>query len=149
MYKFKLKEITMDATGCFVESYPYSKEGRWNINYSGILSDLICKAGRYCKHYASDLFIDWKEIENSLDNADYKGDTYLFGFFPRRDDFNFRFFHLSSFNQSSIRFFTGTELNSLYFLAYSIFIMITSKLLNTLSFFICSTFVRVQATFCI
>ena len=80
MYKFKLKEITMDATGCFVESYPYSKEGRWSINYSGILSDLICKAGRYCKHYASDLFIDWKEIENSLDNADYKGDTYLFGF---------------------------------------------------------------------
>lgn len=80
MYKFELKEITMDATGCFVESYPYSKEGRWNINYSGILSDLICKAGRYCKHYASDLFIDWKEIENSLDNADYKGDTYLFGF---------------------------------------------------------------------
>ena len=76
-------------------------------------------------------------------------DTYLFGFFPRRDDFNFRFFHLSSFNQSSIRFFTGIELNSLYFLAYSIFIMITSKLLNTLSFFICSTFVRVQATFCI
>lgn len=80
MYKFEMKETVMDATGSFVEAYPYSKEGRWNINYSGILSDLICKAGRYCKHYASDLFIDWKEIENSLDNADYKGDTYLFGF---------------------------------------------------------------------
>lgn len=80
MYKFELKEITMDATGCFIESYPYSKEGRWNINYSSILSDLICKAGRYCKHYASDLFIDWKEIENGLDDPNYEGGIYLFGF---------------------------------------------------------------------
>ena len=79
-YKFKLKEIVMEATGFFIESYPYSKEGHWNINYSGILSDLICKAGRYCQHYASDLFIDWKGIESCLDNADYKGGTYLFGF---------------------------------------------------------------------
>lgn len=80
MYKFELKETVMDATGCFIEREPYSKEGRWNINYSGILSDLIRKAGRYCKHYASDLFIDWEDIENGLSNADYKGGTYLFGF---------------------------------------------------------------------
>ena len=80
MYKFKLKEITMDATGCFVESYPYSKDGRWSINYSGILSDLICKAGRYCKHYASDLFIEWESIKNCLDDPNYEGETYLFGF---------------------------------------------------------------------
>lgn len=80
MYKFELKETVMDANGCFVESYPYSKEGRWNINYSGILSDLIRKAGRYCKHYASDLFIEWESIKNCLDDPNYEGGIYLFGF---------------------------------------------------------------------
>ena len=79
-YNFKLKEITMGAHGCFVEAYPYSKDGRWSINYSSILSDLICKAGRYCKHYASDLFIEWESIKNCLDDPNYEGETYLFGF---------------------------------------------------------------------
>lgn len=80
MYEFKMKEITKSATGGFMENDPYSNYGHWDINYSDILSDLICKAGRYCKHYASDLFITWCSIKENLENPDYKGDTYLFGF---------------------------------------------------------------------
>lgn len=37
-----------------------------NINYSGILSHLICKAGTACKSYASDLFISWKSVDQKF-----------------------------------------------------------------------------------
>lgn len=33
------------------------EKGGWRINYSSILSKLIQEAGRWCEHYASDLFI--------------------------------------------------------------------------------------------
>lgn len=50
----------------------------WDINYSDILTKLIQDTGRYCDHYASDLFITWKEIEKELTNPDYKGGEYIF-----------------------------------------------------------------------
>ena len=40
--------------------------GKWDINYSSILTELIQSAGRFCERYASDLFIDWMTIENQL-----------------------------------------------------------------------------------
>ena len=59
-------------------------EGSWNgyyfdVNYSIILTKLIQSAGRFCKHYASDLFISWRCVEKDLHNAEVENKTYLFG----------------------------------------------------------------------
>lgn len=63
------------------------EEGRWSnysgkfdVNYSSILTKLIQEAGRYCESYASDLFIDWSTIDEHLREADFPGGTFLFGF---------------------------------------------------------------------
>lgn len=55
-------------------------QGRTNINISSILTKLIQEAGRWCKDYASDLFISWAGIQTQIDNATLKPDSYLFGF---------------------------------------------------------------------
>lgn len=62
-------------------------DGRWSaysqkfdVNYSTILTRLIQAAGRWCVNYASDLFIDWNGINNSLSDPDFQGGVYLFGF---------------------------------------------------------------------
>ena len=55
--------------------------GRFDINYSSILSKLIQEAGRYCESYASDLFIDWKSVDEIIDNAFlFMKKSFLFGF---------------------------------------------------------------------
>ena len=66
------------ASGQWIESKPYSKEGYWTINYSDILTQLIQSCGRYCQRYASDLFIDWKYIEKELEKGEPINDTYIF-----------------------------------------------------------------------
>lgn len=40
--------------------------GVYMLNSSSILTRLIQEAGRWCEHYASDLFIWWKAVETSL-----------------------------------------------------------------------------------
>lgn len=62
-------------------------DGRWSVysqkfdvNYSSILTKLIQEAGRWCESYASDLFIDWISLENKLENREYKGGKFMFGF---------------------------------------------------------------------
>lgn len=62
------------ATGCW-DNY---KE-KFDLNTTGILSFLIREAGRLCDEYASDLFIDWRSIEDNLSNIDYTGGNYLVG----------------------------------------------------------------------
>lgn len=53
----------------------------WNVNYSSILTQLIQDAGRYTEDYASDLFILWSYlIERELNNPNWQGGTYMFGF---------------------------------------------------------------------
>ena len=53
----------------------------WDINYSDILTELIQYAGRYCEHYASDLFIIWKyNVEDKLKDHDLKSYSVMFGF---------------------------------------------------------------------
>ena len=53
----------------------------WDINTSGILTQLIQDAGRYCDSYASDLFIQWKyDIEDHLLNRDWEGGKFEYGF---------------------------------------------------------------------
>lgn len=58
-----------------------SSSGRYEINYSGILTRLIQEAGRFCEAYASDLFIDWQTVETFInDIGDGETGYFLFGF---------------------------------------------------------------------
>lgn len=67
------------AQGNWIESQPYSTEGRWDINYSSILTKLIQQTGKYCQNYASDLFIDWNSVERELEKGEDINETYIFG----------------------------------------------------------------------
>ena len=66
------------ASGQWAERYPYSKEGYWIINCSDILTQLIQSCGKYCKRYASDLFIDWKCVTDRLERGEPINDSYIF-----------------------------------------------------------------------
>ena len=67
------------ASGFWAESRPYSTKGRWDINYSDILSRLIQSCGKYCQSYSSDLFIDWTTIVRELEKGENINETYIFG----------------------------------------------------------------------
>ena len=76
-----LKETIMKESGSWEKkSIDSPNKGKFSINYSSILSKLILEAGKHCKYHASDLFIDWKIIDRELENFDYKGGRYIFGF---------------------------------------------------------------------
>lgn len=67
-----------------IENIIETVKGSWNgyyfdVNYSTILTKLIQSAGRFCKHYASDLFISWRCVDKDLHNAEVENKTYLFG----------------------------------------------------------------------
>lgn len=67
-----------------IENVIETVEGSWNgyyfdVNYSIILTKLIQSAGRFCKYYASDLFISWRCVDKDLHNAEVENKTYLFG----------------------------------------------------------------------
>lgn len=55
-------------------------KGKWEINYSSILTKLIQEAGRWCEYYASDLFITWHNIDKNLDDGTMKTEQFVFGF---------------------------------------------------------------------
>jgi len=71
---------------------PITEEGRynptpyswtkyyWEINHSSILTRLIQEAGRYCERFASDLFIDWSIVEDTLRSSASPTNTLFFGF---------------------------------------------------------------------
>ena len=83
-----MNEYTFDDFG--VNDYAYkpiedsgridSYTGKYSINYSSILTRLIQEAGRFCEHYASDLFIDWETVMDAINCADEIDRTFLFGF---------------------------------------------------------------------
>ncbi len=73
-------------------------EGEWSLNYSSILTELIQQAGRWCEHYASDLFIDWMTIDRCLKNRDVENRSFLFGF--RQIGVDHDQFIFSRFNQN-------------------------------------------------
>ena len=54
--------------------------GKYDVNYSTILTKLIQEAGRWCESYASDLFFDWIHVENILSNREAKNEKLVFGF---------------------------------------------------------------------
>lgn len=57
-----------------------SLKGKWEINYSSILTKLIQEAGRWCEYYASDLFVTWHNIDKSLDDGTIDTEQFVFGF---------------------------------------------------------------------
>ena len=54
--------------------------GKHNANMSSILSKLIQEAGRWCKSYASDLFIWWSAIAGQVEAGSLESGAYQFGF---------------------------------------------------------------------
>ena len=68
----------IEEKGYWAEMRPYSREGHWEINYSSILTKLIQSAGKYCKYYASDLFIDWRSIDRAIESGLPIDDTWIF-----------------------------------------------------------------------
>lgn len=67
----QIKSLKDALTGTKREiGYFNTLQGNWEINYSSILTKLIQEAGRWCEHYASDLFITWKHnIDKKLDDG--------------------------------------------------------------------------------
>lgn len=55
-------------------------KGKWEINYSSILTRLIQEAGRWCEYYASDLFVTWHNIDKKLDDGTMDTEQFVFGF---------------------------------------------------------------------
>lgn len=77
---FYIKRKIDKATGEWKTENPLTGDGKWDINYSSILSFLINAAGRVCQNFSADLFIDWESIKEKLKDPGYKGEKYLFGF---------------------------------------------------------------------
>ena len=84
MENFEMESVLKECTGSWSNKNPYyygvSKEGKFSINYSDILTFLIQVAGKICKYYASDLFITWSSLEEKLKDVEYTGGKILFGF---------------------------------------------------------------------
>ena len=52
---------------------------RWDINLSSILTKLIQDTGRFVEHYASDILITLRNLDDWLQNKNFKHDVLLFG----------------------------------------------------------------------
>ena len=78
----QIAELRSSLAGTITETGSYNPlEGKWEINYSSILTRLIQEAGRWCESYASDLFVQWKyKIDQKLDNGTLYTDTFVFAF---------------------------------------------------------------------
>lgn len=97
-----------DFTNCVLRGEVYDEEGRFGIgpcgtshvevNYSSILTRLIQEAGRWCRRYASDLFIYWRSIDRGLENGTLESSTHLFGF--REDGVDHTEFVLSRYDRN-------------------------------------------------
>ena len=78
----QIADLRSIISGTITETGSYNPlEGKWEINYSSILTRLIQEAGRWCESYASDLFVQWKyKIDQKLDNGTLYTDTFVFAF---------------------------------------------------------------------
>ena len=78
----QIAELRSALAGTITETGSYNPlEGKWEINYSSILTRLIQEAGRWCESYASDLFVQWKyKIDQKLDNGTLYTNTFVFAF---------------------------------------------------------------------
>ena len=78
----QIADLRSIISGTITETGSYNPlEGKWEINYSSILTRLIQEAGRWCESYASDLFVQWKYgIDQKLDNGTLYTNTFVFAF---------------------------------------------------------------------
>lgn len=78
----QIADLRSIISGTITETGSYNPlEGKWEINYSSILTRLIQEAGRWCESYASDLFVQWKYgIDQKLDSGTLYTDTFVFAF---------------------------------------------------------------------
>ena len=78
----QIADLRSIISGTITETGSYNPlEGKWEINYSSILTRLIQEAGRWCESYASDLFVQWKyKIDQKLDNGTLYTNTFVFAF---------------------------------------------------------------------
>ena len=78
----QIAELQSALAGTITETGSYNPlECKWESNYSSILTRLIQEAGRWCEHYASDLFVQWKyRIDQKLDNGTLYTNTFVFAF---------------------------------------------------------------------
>ena len=65
--------------------YTFDASAPFSVNDSDILTRLIQEAGRFCEHYASDLFIDYMSVREYIENTvgelhSEPAATFLFGF---------------------------------------------------------------------
>lgn len=79
----QIQELKTALAGTIIENGSYSNaENKWDINYSSILTKLIQEAGRWCEHYASDLFVLWKHnIEDKLENGTLETGQFVFAMY--------------------------------------------------------------------
>lgn len=77
----QIKELREALVGTKREiGYFNPLKGKWEINYSSILTKLIQEAGRWCEYYASDLFVTWHNIDKKLDDGTMDTEQFVFGF---------------------------------------------------------------------
>ena len=77
----KIKELEETLSGTIREEGSYSpSKGKWEINYSSILTKLIQEAGRWTERHASDLFLGWEEIDEILTNPITESTFRIFAF---------------------------------------------------------------------
>lgn len=55
--------------------------GKWSANMSMIYSKLITDTGRFCEHYASDIFIELQSVEKYIQEGNSENKTWLFGIY--------------------------------------------------------------------
>ncbi len=80
-----MNKITMDGFvkthfGEVIEADGQIICGDASINISSILTKLIQEAGRWCKSYASDLFIYWSSLQKQVEDGTIESGSHLFGF---------------------------------------------------------------------
>ena len=75
LFNFRGCEKPIEVCG----NLTYDSNG-FTINYSSVLTRLIQEAGRYCESYASELFLDWKQIDKEIEEGTIDTRTALFGF---------------------------------------------------------------------
>lgn len=86
MRAYTLEDFNLDHENCRYHEHGswsvpiFETEPQWNLNYSSILTHLIFLAGRFCEHYASDLFIHWESLIKKFKDKNYKGEKLLLGF---------------------------------------------------------------------
>lgn len=76
----QIADLKAALAGIITEKGSFDRlKGKWEINYSSILTRLIQEAGRWCEHYASDLFVQWKcNVDNKLADGTLESGRIIF-----------------------------------------------------------------------